>query len=67
MLTERNEALRPELHALRDETARLFAEATELKHRWALLDQAQQEAVKVSSQFRSLWLLGVTYPDPLLT
>jgi hypothetical protein len=39
--------MKPELERLREDTARLFNEANELKQRWAYLDDAQREAHKV--------------------
>lgn len=45
---EKNESLRPQLEALRAETARLFNEATELKDRATYLDEAQRDLFKVS-------------------
>lgn len=44
---EKSEAMKPDLERLREDTARLFNEANELKQRWAYLDDAQREAHKV--------------------
>ena len=46
-LAEQNQRLRPALEQLRQETARAFDEANELKERWTYIDQAQQDAFKV--------------------
>lgn len=39
--------MKPDLERLREDTARLFNEANELKQRWAYLDDAQREAYRV--------------------
>ncbi|GAA5941142.1 hypothetical protein JCM10213_001728 [Rhodosporidiobolus nylandii] len=49
-LAEKSEAMKPDLERLREDTARLFNEANELKVRWAYLDEAQREAYKRFSQ-----------------
>ncbi|GAA5866386.1 hypothetical protein JCM8547_000761 [Rhodosporidiobolus lusitaniae] len=53
-LAEKSEAMKPALDALREDTARLFNEANELKERWAWLDEAQKEAYKRFSQSAQL-------------
>ncbi|GAA6032102.1 hypothetical protein JCM8097_007074 [Rhodosporidiobolus ruineniae] len=49
-LAHKSEAMKPELERLREDTARLFNEANELKTRWAYLDEAQQAAYKRFAQ-----------------
>ncbi|BGP49646.1 hypothetical protein JCM10450v2_005549 [Rhodotorula kratochvilovae] len=49
-LAEKSEAMKPELERLREDTARLFNEANDLKSRWAYLDEAQREAFRRFSQ-----------------
>lgn len=48
--------MRPALDALRGDTARLFAEANELKAHWAQLEAAQAEDFKVGPNCR--WILA---------
>lgn len=49
-LTEESEAMKPALNALRDETARLFHEANDLKQQAAYLTEAQLDAYRRFSQ-----------------
>lgn len=49
-LAQQSEALKPQLDALREDTARSFHEAKDLQQQWSLLDQAQQEAYRRFSQ-----------------
>lgn len=49
-LARESEALKPQLDALRQDTARCFHDATDLKQQWALLEQAQQDAYRRFSQ-----------------
>ncbi|GAA5990114.1 hypothetical protein JCM10908_005826 [Rhodotorula pacifica] len=49
-LAQKSEALKPALDALRDDTARLFHEANDLKQQWSYLEQAQHEAYRRFSQ-----------------
>ncbi|KAL8277999.1 hypothetical protein RQP46_009631 [Phenoliferia psychrophenolica] len=45
-IAQKNEALRPNLEALRTETANLFGEVNELKARWSHLEAAQADTQK---------------------
>lgn len=47
MRVERNEALKPSLEALRQETERLFNEARALETQWGHLEVAQSDDFKV--------------------
>ncbi|GAA5888617.1 hypothetical protein JCM6882_009021 [Rhodosporidiobolus microsporus] len=49
-LAEKSQAMKPDLDHLREDTARLFNEANELKVRWAYLDEAQRQAYERFSQ-----------------
>ncbi|GAA5998477.1 vacuolar protein sorting family 37 protein [Rhodotorula paludigena] len=49
-LAEKSTAMKPDLERLREDTARLFNEANDLKTRWAYLDDAQREAYRRFSQ-----------------
>ena len=49
-LAQQSEALKPQLDALREDTARCFHDANDLKQQWAHLEQAQQEAYRRFSQ-----------------
>ncbi|GAA6003792.1 hypothetical protein JCM10207_003602 [Rhodosporidiobolus poonsookiae] len=49
-LAQKSEALKPDLERLREDTARLFNEANDLKVRWAYLDEAQQQTYKRFSE-----------------
>ncbi|GAA5821145.1 hypothetical protein JCM3770_005691 [Rhodotorula araucariae] len=49
-LAEKSEAMKPDLERLREDTARLFNEANDLKVRWAYLEEAQREAFRRFSQ-----------------
>ncbi|GAA5832319.1 hypothetical protein JCM11251_006408 [Rhodosporidiobolus azoricus] len=49
-LAEKSQAMKPDLDRLREETARLFNEANDLKVRWAYLDEAQRQAYERFSQ-----------------
>jgi len=44
---EKSESIKPDLERLREDTARLFHEANDLKQRWAYLDEAQRAAYRV--------------------
>jgi ESCRT-I complex subunit VPS37 len=45
--------MKPALEALREDTARLFNEAEELKQRWGYLEEAQAMAYKVRRKLLS--------------
>ncbi|GAA5916932.1 hypothetical protein JCM8208_004034 [Rhodotorula glutinis] len=49
-LAQKSEAIKPDLERLREDTARLFNEANDLKQRWAYLDEAQRAAYRRFSQ-----------------
>ncbi|GAA5880070.1 hypothetical protein JCM3774_003298 [Rhodotorula dairenensis] len=49
-LAHKSDALKPALDALRDDTARVFHEANDLKQQWAYLEQAQHDAYRRFSQ-----------------